>query len=389
MPGSMHMGRRDFLKHATVLGGSLMAGLWEFSGSVEGAPAQTHKIPENLFKIDHFIVATQENRSFDQYFGYYPGVDGIPQDACMPNPDGPCVKPYHFPSPIEGNIDQPNHSWEAIHAEWDNGRMDGFVKVNGSLTMGYYLESDLPYYWKLAQESVLCDHYFCSVLGPTLPNRLYLVSGTSDGLQNDPASLNTAFSQATLFDQLLAQGITWRYYVSDYSSLAPTIAKELLMCPLLWFPRIMNDSAMSQNIVPMSHFYTDLAAGNLPQVAFIAPGALDCEHPPDDVQVGMRYVQSMVNALQTSDYWPKSAFILNYDEAGGFYDHVAPRQVDSFGLGMRVPCLVASPWVQPGKINHTTFDHTSVLKMIQQRFGLAPLTSRNRIMNSLAQVFDS
>ena len=306
----------------------------------------------------------------------------------MPNPDGSCVAPYHFSSPIEGGLNRPNHSWDAIHAEWDDGRMDGFVKVNGRLTMGYYLKQDLPYYWKLASDSVLCDHFFCSVLGPTLPNRLYLVSGTSAGLMNDPAvTASTTFSQKTLFDQLEGAGISWRYYVGDYSSTAPIIAKELLMCPLLWFPRIMNNPAMAQNIVPLSQFFTDLATRHLPQVSFLAPGALDCEHPPDDIRVGMRYIESVVESLKTSSYWPEAAFVLNYDEGGGFYDHVPPPQVDAFGLGMRIPAMVASPWVKPGHINHLTFDHTSVMKMIQDRFDLGYLTIRNQTMHSLSNVF--
>ncbi len=145
------MTRRTLLKSAMLLAAGTLPE-WNKEPTAMAITPQSHKmrLPSGLSHVTHFVIATQENRSFDQYFGFYPGTDGIPQGVCMPNPDGSCVAPYHFSSPIEGGLNRPNHSWDAIHAEWDDGRMDGFVKVNGRLTMGYYLKQDLPYYWKLA-----------------------------------------------------------------------------------------------------------------------------------------------------------------------------------------------------------------------------------------------
>lgn len=378
--------------------------------------------------LEHFVVVMQENRSFDQYFGAgFPGADGIPPGACLPDGRGGCVAPYPFPSRRVGSLTRPLHSWQAMHEEWNGGRMDGFVRVNGRLAMGYFTRRDLPGYWRMAEENVLCDRYFSSVMGPTLPNRLYWVSGTSEGLRDDPPRFAPASFQAeTLFDQLERAGLSWRFYVSGAglgflerllgaeSDLARAAARhlgeegngpvaaeavpvverllqQLYFCPLFFYPRIMADPVMRSRIVPLHRYYAEARAGRLPAVAFVAPGLLDNEYPPLDPRLGMRFVGSLLAALGRSPAWPRSLFVLSYDEAGGFWDHVPPPQLDEFGLGFRVPAIVASPRLpRPGRVAHDLFDHTSILRAIQERFGLPPLTPRNADprLASLSVLFD-
>lgn len=340
-----------------------------------------------LARVRHIIVITLENRSFDQFFGHFGGAEGIPPEICMPSPAGPCVRPFHERSLAAGSLTRPRHSWAAIHQEWDKGRMDGFVRANGRLSMGYYLEDDIAYLFHLARTFVLCDHYFCSVLGPTLPNRLYAVSGTSAGLKDDPPLFSSLkFSQETVFDQLQANGISWRYYGGSYNRIVPGVPKALLFNPLLWFPRITGNPAMMAKMGTLSEFFEDVGTDRLPAVSFLAPGPCTSGHPPFNIKIMTRYARRVMSALKASTGWANTVAVINFDEAGGFYDHVPPPVLDRYGPGFRVPCIVASPLATGGRVDHTVMDHTSVLKMIQERHGLLPLTERNRVMGSMSAV---
>jgi phospholipase C len=334
--------------------------------------------------IDHFIIVTHENHTFDQYFGHYPGADGIPDGVVLHDREGKAVSPFPVNSPFFNLLHDPDHSWEAIHREWDYGKMDGFARVNGRIAMGYYPQEAVAPYWRLAQVGVLLDRYFCSVLGPTMPNRLYLVSGTSAGIRDDPPiGCRWQFHQKTLFDQLESAGVSWSYYVRDYHPRFPAVAKALIMCPLLWFPRFLNRPALRRHLKPYSALWRDLASGQLPQVSFVAPGWWDSEHPGAPIPPGMAEVERMVRAIEKSRYRERTFFLLNFDEGGGFYDHVVPPAVDAWGLGLRVPAIVLAPGLVAGSVDHSVFDHTSVLKTIQDRFGLPPLTRRNLWAKSL------
>jgi phospholipase C len=352
----------------------------------ENAPA--------LARMKHIVVVMQENRSFDQYLGLFPGADGLSQRhlEALPNPYGRPVAPYHFTRYDVGSVESPNHSFAGMHAAYDRGLMDGFVRESGALTMGYYTEADLPFYWRLAREGVLLDAYFSSVMGPTLPNRLYLVSGTSAGLRDDPTLHelvlgSVSMEQPTVFDQLEASGVSWRFYVGDELDHFDGIARLLLFCPLLWFPRFVRNPSLRANIVPVGRYFQDVAQGTLPQVAFLAPSALESEHPPVDVRLGMAYVERAIEALRASAAWPGCVVVWAYDEAGGFYDHVPPPQVDAMGLGMRVPAVVLSPLLErTGVVDHRTFEHVSVLRLVQDRYALGPLPVTRRAA-SLAELF--
>jgi phospholipase C len=355
--------------------------------SGQGSRGVGHRGSNVLSKVEHILVLTFENRSFDQLFGRFPGAEGIPPGVCLPNPAGSCVAPFHEKSLAVGTLTRPLHSWAAIHEEWGGGRMDGFVRANGPLAMGYYLGSDLPGLFRLAQQFTLCDQYFCAVLGPTLPNRLYAVSGTSSGLENDPARCSpVTFSQTTVFDQLQEARVSWRYYGGLYSRLLPVVAKAALMSPLLWFPHITTNPAMMANLATGAQFFADVRAGRLPAVAFLSAGAITAGEPPLSLQFMLRYLERVVKAVRSSRAWSRTVMVINFDEAGGFYDHVAPPAVDAYGPGFRVPCIVVSPLMEGGRVNHTVMDHTSVLRMIQDRHNLPPLTPRNRAMASMTEV---
>ena len=336
--------------------------------------------------LNHIVVLTQENRSFDQLFGHYPGADGIPPGIRLPARHGPPVAPY----PIKGAVScgfGPPHSWDAIHLDYDEGKMDGFVRTGGKIAMGYFPPSEIASYWLWARQGILLDHYFSSVLGPTFPNRLYLISGTSLGIKNDPSLFETLhLGYETLFDQLESRHIPWKYYIGGYTlGLGQHwFAKMLEFCPLLWFPRFLHDPRLHCRLVPYHHFFQDLKAKRLPAVSFLSPGICNSGHPPTSIRSSMASFARIARALQHSSLWSRTLFITNFDEAGGFFDHVAPPLVDTWGPGIRVPCLLLSAHLKPG-INHGIYDHTSVLRMIEERFDLPLLGDRTQKMASLAE----
>jgi phospholipase C len=335
----------------------------------------------------HLVVLTQENHSFDQMFGHYPGVDGTPQHVRMPNPRGAPVSPFPY-SHRECALywTNPPHSWNAIHEEWDHGKMDGFVRVGGPMTMGYFPDSWISGYRRLAERGILLDHYHAAVLGPTLPNRLYLISGTSAGSLNDPpVGSRQTFEQPTVFDQLLDAHIRWAYYIDGYhpTPISRAIAKASYFCPLLWFPRFQQDPRRARRLQPLSQFFRDVRRQTLPDVVFIAPGLWTSGHPPTPIALSMRQALAVYRALSQSPTWSDTLLILNFDEAGGYYDHVPPPVVDTFGPGIRVPAIMLSGRFSAG-ISHTVFDHTSVLRLIEEQYGFPLLGTRTRHMNSLA-----
>jgi phospholipase C len=319
--------------------------------------------------IQHIIVCCQENRSFDSYFGTYanlPAGFGIPAGWTQPNGSGGTVSPFHFPN-LTGNGYDPNHSWSATHSEYDNGKMDGFYTANGMNALGYFEQADLPYYYSLLSSSTLCANYFCGVLGPTYPNRLVLYSGTSGGNTSNSIS-NGTLAYPCILDLLQSNGVSFKNYnfhcPSNYSILA-------------LFKNWSTGGANNELNQSMSQFFTDCTNNTLPQVSFITEAPPYDEHPPANVQTGMAMIQSIVQAVQASPAWGSTAVLITYDEGGGFFDHIAPKQLDAFGPGIRVPMLIVSPFARPGFVDTTFSDHASVLKFIEFVFGLPTLASIN------------
>lgn len=361
--------RRTLLKGVGALG---LAGLASpLLSAIEAAAATRASTPLSTLVID-----MQENRSFDTYYGFAPfaGKFGVPNGYSQPDGSGGRVAPYHFTSLATPDI---GHSWNATHKEWDGGAMDGFFTTDGINCMGYYSAQDLPFYYSLFDTSTLCGNYFCSVMGPTWPNRFYWASGTSGGITTNGIWGFGVFDYPIILDLLDAAGVTWNVYNIGFDTVPFGNSDNVL---LFW-----NNFAHDQRALrSKGNFLDDARLGRLPNVSFIIPSferGWD-EHPPADVSVGMGIQQELITALRRSPQWKNSAYILTYDEAGGYFDHLAPPQLDAYGLGIRVPTWVVSPFAKPGHVEGTLYDHTSILKLIEAVFGLPTLASVNHLFDA-------
>ncbi len=349
--------------------------------------------------FDHIILLLQENRSFDHYFGMMPGVEGIPEGASNPDTDGTPVEPFHTDVLC---IEDVTHNWTRSHEQYAGGLMNGFVTTNapdGARALGILTDADIPYYWELYQTFAMSDHHHCSMLGPTWPNRYFYTSGTSFGRIRNTTIEESGFAadaEYVIFQQLEARGINWRMYQSD----VPT--------PLGLYPRYAGRRL--SRIKPIDQFFTDLAAGDLPPIVYLEPQFFQGveqsdEHPPANPQFGQAFVHQVVSALMDSPIWERSAFVLTYDEHGGFYDHVVPPAAcppdatapeltpsDAAGgfdqLGFRVPLVVVSPYAKAGYVSDRVTDLTSVLRLVQTRWLLPALTARDANAWPLLDMFD-
>jgi phospholipase C len=363
--------------------------------------------PNNL-PIDHIVILMQENRSADTYLAQLSN-QGQPAYEAEPNtgnPDptnnaNPPITPFHKTTYCE--VADLDHSWQGTHAEVDGGLMDGFTARNvnpldptGSRTMGYYDQTDLPFYFGLYNTFATGDRYFSSALTQTFPNRLYLFAATSFGYINNNVS---GLTNQSIFNLLDHAGITWRVYASQYPS---AYAKFLLSYV---------STRASIRVFPLSQYFTDLANGTLPNVSFVdpminaTPRIENDEHPISNVQVGQKFVADVVNGLLTSPVWSTSALFLTYDEHGGFYDHVVPpaapvpdNKLPKWGpgdvhalfdqYGVRVPAVVISPYSKAHFVSHVVHDHTSILRFIETRFALPSLTNRDAAADPMLEFFD-
>jgi len=354
--------------------------------------------------VDTIVVLMQENRSFDHYFGHLPGQKRVP-NAVAQNPDplgGGPIKTFHQQQLCEtADLD---HSWNGTHHEWNGGAMDGFTAANvdptdptGRRAMGYYTARDLPYYYKLYKTFAMSDRHFCSVLSQTFPNRYFLLAGTAFGeIGNTIPDLGSdLYAQRTIFNLLDEAGVTWSIYFTDlpFGAIFSYVRKQ-----------------RAENLKSIDEYFTDAAAGRLPQVAFVDPGFLieetaNDEHPPRNVQIGQEFVARIIDTLMRSPQWSRSALFLTYDEHGGFWDHVPPplacvpddippklKPHDVPGAydryGIRVPFVVVSPFAKRRYLSHTVTDQTSVLRFIQTRFDLPALTRRDANADALLEMFD-
>jgi phospholipase C len=367
------------------------------------APASVAARTVPTTPIRHIVVLMQENHSFDNYFGTYPGADGPPAGTCLPksfqNSALGCSSPAHVGGhAVLGLGNNP----ALFAAQLHGGKMDGFAaayRVGRGLAglprpLGYYDARDLPYAWNLAARYVLFDHFFSSAGGGSVWNHMFAISATPGNRAADQLPPGGFPDTPTIFDRLESAGIPWRYYVNDYDP-TYTIASpgrgartsQLLQVPLLAMPRFVQSPQLASNIVDMKQFFQDAQAGRLPAVSYIAPGGVS-EHPPGKLVAGQTFVRSVVNELMRSPDWKSTAFVLTYDSWGGWYDHVRPPVVDRYGYGFRVPTLLVSPYAKPGAIDHQTLDFTSILRFIEDNWRLAPLASRDANARSIASAFD-
>lgn len=351
--------------------------------------------------IKHFVYMLQGDRSFDHYFGTYPGAEGIPPGVCqkrvVTGTDEGCVEPF----PLHGKTVQALGAGTVeLDNQYDEGRMDGFVAAyqnqgrDGSTVMGYYDQRDLPAYWGLAERYVLFDHFFSSTRSGQRVNRSYWVSGSPPPVGNPKAVAVDYERHPTIFDRLQAAGVDWKFYVQNYdpkqtyrSATRVTPTTQPVRVPLLNYPRFLDNPALSSRIVDLSQYYRDLELGQLPAVAYISSSG-PSERSTRSVGSGQRLVTNLVSSLMVSTAWKSSAFLLSYDGSGGWYDHVRPPQVDSQGYGMRVPALLVSPYARAGQINSDVLDYTSGLAFIERNWGLKPLAARDSAATSIAGAFD-
>jgi phospholipase C len=366
-------------------------------------PARGEQPARTTTPIEHFITLMQENHSFDNYFGTYPGADGIPPGTCMPRDPTDrsrgCVKPFHIGGRRVIDLD---HRPQTHDAQFRGGKMDGFVYALGNRgelaakAMGYYDDRDLPYYWNLADEYVLFDRFFTSASGGSVSNHLYWISGSPGVVTREREGIpETGWGNLpTIFDRLQKKGISWKFYIQNYNPRvtyrAPVVGDkgaQIVWAPLLAYDRYLDDPQLFSRIVDLNEFFDDLARGTLPAVSYIVPSGAS-EHPPGSVQAGERFVRTLLNALMASEEWWSSAFTWTYDDWGGWYDHVPPPRVDAFGYGFRAPALLVSPYAKRGHVDSTTLDFTSYLKFIEANWRLEPLAERDAKANNLLTAFD-
>ena len=338
--------------------------------------------------ITHVVVITEENRSFDHFFGKLaaqgqPGAEGWPPGFDNPDLADAAVAPYHLTSPCLPA--DPPHQGADMSAGWDHGKMDGFVSNaarglgsgnDGHFVMGYYDESDLPFFYWLASTYAIADHYFAPVLGGTWGNRDYLYCATSDGVTDTGQA---TISAPTIFDALDAAHVSWGVY-SDGTPRQDCLG---------W-------TSSHPGVSSATAFLLALQGGTLPAVSFVDPTDWQDEHPTNEIHGGETWIREIYAAAVASSLWNQLAIVLTFDEAGGLADHVAPPgacppspdQASFDQLGLRVPTIVISPWARLHTVSHAVHDHTSVLRLIEAIFDLPALTSRDANADALLDMFD-
>jgi phospholipase C len=396
---------------------------------VTGGPHGTYLVASGIHKIKHVIVVMQENRSFDSYFGTYPGVTGIPMQngkptVCVPNATGSgCTKPYHDVNDVNGG--GPHGEPNAV-ADVNGGKMNGFIKQVATAAakctnfgdpacrhgktpdvMGYHTATEIPNYWAYAKNFAFQDHMFEPVKSWSLPDHLYMVSEWSAKCKSsNPMSCVNDISgpyggkkfSATVAKELATgqtkinlawtdiswllymHHISWAYYVqkglqpdcaNDSSVICPPV-KQSTRTPGIWNPLpLFNDvqsTHQTSNIQDLTTYFQAAKAGTLPSVSWITPSDPDSEHPPASVHQGQAYTTAVINAAMKSPDWNSTAIFLTWDDWGGFYDNVVPPRVDQNGYGLRVPSIVISPYARKGYIDHQTLSHDAFLKFIEDDF---------------------
>ena len=408
-------------RHSVVSAASSTAGR-----AISSKPSTRSAEPRGIHKIRHVVIIMQENRSFDSYFGTFPGADGIPMrngkpTVCLPDPRRlSCQRPYHDRE--NRNAGGPHGHLEAVK-DIDGGRMDGFIrqaragsrracktdladphctlKPEAPDVMGYHTGREIPNYWAYARTFVLQDHMFESDASWSLPSHLYLVSGWSAkcSRKGDPMSCVASvdgpvappgepqnrtgaipdYAWTDLTYLLYTHHVSWRYYIAKGNQ--PDCADNQMFCapvpqdsktrgiwnPLPWFDTVRQDHQVA-DVAPLQDFYRAARTGRLPAVSWITPAQAVSDHPPALVTSGQAYVTGLINTIMRSPAWGSTAIFLAWDDWGGFYDHVKPPTVDGQGYGLRVPALVISPYARRGYIDHQTLSFDAYLKFIEDDF---------------------
>lgn len=398
---------------------------------VAGGPRGTYVVPAGIHKIRHVIIVMQENRSFDSYFGTYPGADGIPMSngvptVCSPDPvTRTCVMPFHDVNDVNGGGP---HGHPNALADIAGGQMNGFAAeqragLKGCRipqdpacsigpggrpdVMGYHTGAEIPNYWAYAKDFVLDDHMFEPVSSWSLPDHLFLVSGWSaicanarpsscvndevgpyrpgvfdravdNELSTGTTSIDLAWTDLTWL--LAKHHVPWAYYVqtgqqpdcANDSAETCGPVRQSYRTPGIWNPLPLFSDVQADhqvaNIEPLASYFAAAQHGTLPAVSWLAPSQADSEHPPASVHQGQAYTTAVINAAMQSPDWPSTAIFLAWDDWGGFYDHVVPPSVDQSGYGLRVPAITISPYAKAGLVDHQVLSSDAYLKFIEDDF---------------------
>lgn len=399
-----------------------------------GEVQNTVEITPSKFPISHIVFVVMENHAYDNYFGVYcqkigtncpVAGNGIPAGDCVNmtpgNAAGGCIKPFPLNASFVIHSDGAGHNWGSSHTSYDNGLMDGFYAASGrnKNVLGYYNATTLPTYWDMAEQFGLGDDFFSAALSFSLPNHWFVLAGQAPvASENPPAGdfpslgtarplsgnemqyLNESNATPAIDDELVNTSASWKYY--DYSLQNESYSYALNQTVLgntsfpsifdYWNPLIGKAQTwgptFASHFVPRDDFFNDTANGTLPDLSWIIPGYYESDHPDDDLNNGETFIASILNSLQNSSYWKSTAVFVTWDEYGGYYDHVAPPQVDQYGLGFRVPLLVFSAYTPEGYISPTFTNFDSVLRLMEWKYSLQNLTYRDGLANLPLDYFD-
>ncbi len=362
-----------------------------------------------LGRIDHIVFIVKENRSFDSYFGRFPGADGATVARVS---TGETVPLRETPDQVAPDL---AHGPDDAYLAYDGGRMDRFDRIPGALTLGVdngdtqMRARDIPAYWAYARRFTLDDHFFSTIMGPSFPNHLVTIAAQSGGVNSNPSSPNDGrwgcdtpaasfattvsptgqrgatypcLDVTTLADRLNERHIAWRYYAPQQGQPGYIWSAFDAVRHVRFGPQ------WATNVVPWRRFEQDVARGRLAPVSWLVTDTAHSEHPPASSCLGQNTTVSEIDAIMRSPYWTHTVIVVTWDDFGGFYDHVPPPQRDRPGLGPRVPTLIISPYARRGYVDHTTYDFSSLLRLVEDRFGLAPLTGRDAQASPLAGSFD-
>jgi phospholipase C len=375
------MSRRRFLTAAGGAGAALLVpgGAGATSEALWRATGNPRLPRASRSGIDHIVVLTMENRSFDHLLGWLPGANGRQAGLAYKDSHGVSHPTYPLAPDFRGcGSADPDHTNAGGLIAWDNGRCDGFLRENNRFAIGYYRRQDLPFLGKAAPAWTVCDRYFSAIMAPTMPNRIYLNAGVTDRLDTStgPSTL------PTIWDRLAAKKVSALYYSLK---LDDSVLER-------WTPKYKAITRSGDD------FFADCKAGRLPAVSYFDPephnsAKAQDDHPHVDIRAGESLMAQVYNAVVTSPNWPKTLLVINFDEWGGFFDHVPPPRAHDVRpeytlRGFRVPALLISPFARRRYVSHTLFDHASVLRMIEWRWSLAPLSVRDAHANNLATALD-
>jgi phospholipase C len=377
--------RRGLLGAAGAVAGGLglaaLAGVDAEAGADLTLPSIYPALPDPTASgIEHIVVVMMENRSFDHFLGWMPNANGKQDGLSYEDRYGSLHDTYHLTAFNNCGFNDPDHSYEGGRIELNGGACDGWLKagLNDVSAIGYYEKADLAFLGQAAPQWTTFDHYFAAVMAETYPNRFYMHAAQTDRLHNSTAQATIP----TIWDSLAAAGVKGTYFFNDVPFTA------------LWYTKYLNISQ------PYAAFKALAAAGQLPAVSFIDPrfedeasGTSNDDHPHADIRAGETFLNDVYESITNSPNWANTVLVITFDEWGGFYDHVAPGTAPDVSSktalrGFRVPTVVISPFARRGHVGHNTYDHTSILKMIEWRFGLPSLTPRDANARNLAEALD-